>query len=147
MASQKDEESKPKGRGYIRYIGASGRRGLTVADFRSVGVNDQKEDVWWTRENQWTVKREDLTDDAYNMAVLRDPELILVGGDEKEGSITEEQAEDRTGLASHMTPMPPGPESPDDFVGGGSLTGGGTGGATTTRGATGGSASGSTASK
>lgn len=135
---------KAKAPGYIKYVGASHVRGLTEEDFETVGVRGQKA-VWWRRENQWTVPRADLSDDAYNRAIKNDPELILVGGNGDE-SLSEEQAEGRAGLAVGMTPMPPGPEKPGDYVGGGSISGGSSAGGTSS-GATGGSASGSTASK
>lgn len=94
--------TKAKKKGMIRYVGGSHRRGLTVEDFRAVFVEDQDKDVWWTAENNWAVPRSDLTDEAYEAAIRRDPEFILVGGDPAEGS----RSEARDPAASQMTPMP-----------------------------------------
>ena len=152
MANEQDKPKK-ESRGYIRYIGNSHIRGITVEEFRNVGVTDQDSDVWWNRKNHWTVPRANLTDDAYNYAVKHDPELILVGGDKEEGAVSEDAMGDRAPLAAGMTPMPPGPEQPGDYVGGGSISGGSGEGSASTRGAagtsgnTGGSSSGSTATK
>lgn len=93
-------------RGLIRYIGGAHNRGLLIEDFRTAGVFDQDADVWWTRRNNWTVPREELTDSAYNIAIRPDPEFVLIGGDPAEGARVS-SSEPR---ASEMTPMPPPPE-------------------------------------
>ena len=97
------DKEKQEGRGFIRYVGTATRRGLTVENFRSVGVNNQDEEVWWDRSNNWTVSREALSDEAFEMAVRIDPEFILIGGDEEES---------RKPMAAEMTPMPDPPEPP-----------------------------------
>lgn len=100
-------ESK-KGRGVVKYIGTSGRRGITTEDLHSVGVSDQKIDLWWTRLNRWTLPREDISDAAYNYAIRNDPEFVLIGGAEDEGG--------RPEGATYATPaesypqMPPPPD-------------------------------------
>lgn len=141
-------------RGYVQYVGASGRRGLTLEDMESVGITGQENALWWTRENGWKVPRADIPDAVYEVAIKSDPEMILVDGDSDE-TVKAENV-NRKPLAAEMTPMPAPPENPGDYVGGGSLTGtsgrtgGGTEGATGTRGTTGargargGSATGST---
>lgn len=143
------KDDKPD-RGMVRYVGASTRRGLTVEDFESVGVTNQKADLWWDRSNRWAVPRADISDDAYERAIKPDPEFILVGGKDQE-SLSADDAEGRHGLAAGMTPMPPGPDKPDDYVGGGGAFTGTTGatvtgttGNTGATGNTGGSATGST---
>lgn len=124
-----DKTTDKPDRGYVQYVGASGRRGITLADMESVGVTGQKSDLWWTRENGWKVPRADISDEVYERALKPDPEMILVNGEGDEA--VKEEHLNRAPLAAEMTPMPPGPESPDDYVGGGTLTGGTAGGGTT----------------
>lgn len=124
MAKDEEKPAAKTHRGYVQYVGASGRRGLTLEDMESVGVTGQDKALWWTRENGWKVPRADIPDALYEVAIKHDPELILVDGEGDESVKAENLT--REGLAAQMTPMPPGPEQPGDYVGGGSLTGGGT---------------------
>lgn len=93
----KAEEGK---RGYIQYIGLATAKGIKHEDWEAAGVTGQRE-VWWTRANGYRVWRSELSDEAYNIAIRPDPQMILIGGDPEEGS-----------FASHpMADNPPAAQS------------------------------------
>lgn len=78
MAEQKKRESQEskENRGFVRYIGASDTRIISREDFEGVGINH--ETLVWDKNNQWTVRRSDVSDEAYERAIQPDMELVLV---------------------------------------------------------------------
>ena len=49
---------------FVRYIGLSDVRELTVADFKRIDVDDQMSKVSWSRDNGWRIPADDLSANA-----------------------------------------------------------------------------------
>lgn len=66
---------------FVKYIGLAHRRQISVADWRSVGINDA-ESVQWGPENGFSVPIERFTDAQLNKAIRKDSGFAIVGLDE-----------------------------------------------------------------
>lgn len=65
---------------YVQYVGLSDNRGITRADFAAHGVDHDS--LWWTKQNKWRVPLSKISDEAYQIAMERDPEFVLVEADD-----------------------------------------------------------------
>lgn len=81
MAEQKKRESQEskENRGFVRYIGTSDVRRISREDFDGVGI--EHDTLVWDKGNQWTVKRVDISDEAYERAIAMDREFVLVNSE------------------------------------------------------------------
>lgn len=81
---------------YVKYVGLSHRRMITVNDWRSVGING--ETVVWEAANGFAVPLEKFTDEQIRKAIDTDNSLVITGEDEDftpqpvPGNMTPEQA-------------------------------------------------------
>lgn len=66
---------------YVRYIGLAHARGITRADWRSVGLDG--EDVWWDYTNGFSVPADRFTDEQMRKVIGPDTSLLVVGMDEE----------------------------------------------------------------
>mgnify|MGYP000909752880 CR=1 FL=1 len=64
---------------YVRYIGLAHARGITRADWRSVGLDG--EDVWWDYTNGFSVPADRFTDEQMRKVITPDTSLLVVGMD------------------------------------------------------------------
>lgn len=76
MPKKQESQESRENRGYVRYIGHSGTRQITRDDFATVGI--EHDTVTWNRENQYTVPRADISDEAYFRGIQHDREFVLV---------------------------------------------------------------------
>lgn len=95
-------------RGYIQYVGLATVRGFRRTEWEAAGVTNQG-DVWWTRANGYRVQRAELSDEAYNVGIRPDRQLILIGGDPAEGSF-------ETHPDADNPPAAQSPEMPDPLL-------------------------------
>jgi hypothetical protein len=61
---------------WVKYVGTSGARVISSADWRRAGLEEEK-GVSWDRRNGWTVDISELSDKAQEL-ILQDDELIQV---------------------------------------------------------------------
>lgn len=78
MAEKKKQESQEsrENRGYVRYIGTSDVRQITDEDFADIGIKQKS--LVWSKANNWLVPRAEISDAAYETAIMPDLELVLM---------------------------------------------------------------------
>jgi hypothetical protein len=79
--SQAPAPAQAKASPYVQYVGMSDNRGITVEDFEQHGVKHKS--LWWTKRNNWKVSMDDISDEAYQIAIEMDPQLVLVEPDKE----------------------------------------------------------------
>lgn len=80
-ATNESQESVEQ-KGFVRYIGTSHARQIAQEDLASIGFSGKNlVDLYWSRENNWTIQRSAIPDDVYERAIVPDTELVLVNGE------------------------------------------------------------------
>ena len=86
---QETQERQLKMPSYVKYVGLSDNRGITREDFAQFGIDHDS--IWWHAGNRWQVPLDKISDAAYQVAIERDPELILVEEANSESDAPEEE--------------------------------------------------------